>query len=47
MSFFRSATLRRIVYALALALALTRLASKSHSEPSPPDRPSLEFAAQS
>jgi hypothetical protein len=45
MSFFRSATLRRIIYALALALALMRLASKSHSEPLPPDRPSVELAA--
>jgi hypothetical protein len=33
MSFFRSALLRRIIYAIVLALALTRLAGRSHSEP--------------
>jgi hypothetical protein len=32
MSFFRSAALRRIVYALVLALALMRLATHAHSD---------------
>ena len=36
MAFFRSAALRRIIYALVLGLALTRLAGRSHSEPLPP-----------
>jgi hypothetical protein len=44
MSFFRSAALRRVIYALALALALTRLASKSHSEPLPPAPPTMPAA---
>ena len=35
MSIFRSVALRRIIYAIAIALALTRLASRSHSEPLP------------
>jgi hypothetical protein len=39
MEFFRSAALRRIIYALVLGLALTRLASRSHSEPLPPLEP--------
>ncbi len=45
MSFFRSAALRRIIYALVLGLALTRLATRSHSEPLPPDNwPSVAMA---
>ncbi len=32
MSFFRSAALRRIVYAIVIGLALVRLASRAHSE---------------
>jgi hypothetical protein len=35
MSFFRSAALRRIVYALVIGLALVRLASRAHSETLP------------
>jgi hypothetical protein len=33
MSFFRSAALRRSIYAIAIALALVRLAARAHSEP--------------
>ena len=33
MQFFRSPLLRRIIYAVAIALALTRFATRSHSEP--------------
>ena len=44
MEFFRSAALRRIIYALVLGLALTRLAGRSHSEPLPPfNGPSVEL----
>ena len=39
MEFFRSAALRRIIYAVVLGLELTRLASRSHSEPLPPLEP--------
>ena len=35
MSFFRSPLLRRIIYALAAALALVRFANRSHAEPIP------------
>jgi hypothetical protein len=41
MDFFRSALLRRIIYAIAIALALTRLSSRSHSEPLSPAEPGL------
>jgi len=41
MQFFRSALLRRIIYAVAIALALLRFtATRSHSEPLPVDDPS-------
>jgi hypothetical protein len=33
MQFFRSPLLRRIIYAVVIALALTRFATRSHSEP--------------
>ncbi len=33
MSFFRSAALRRVIYAVAIALALVRFAPRVHSEP--------------
>ncbi len=33
MSFFRSAALRRVIYAIVIALALVRLATRLHSEP--------------
>ncbi len=33
MSFFRSAALRRIVYAIVIAVALVRLSTRLHSEP--------------
>lgn len=33
MSFFRSAAVRRVIYAIVLALALARLATRLHSEP--------------
>lgn len=39
MAFFRSATLRRIIYAVAFGLALMRFATRSHSEPLPVDDP--------
>jgi hypothetical protein len=34
MNILRSVWVRRIIYAMALALALTRLGSRSHAEPS-------------
>jgi hypothetical protein len=38
MNFFRSPTLRRIIYAVAFGLALLRFAAtRSHSEPLPVD----------
>jgi hypothetical protein len=39
MAFFRSPLLRRIIYAVAIALALARFATRSHSEPLPADSP--------
>jgi hypothetical protein len=33
MSFFRSTALRRVIYAVVIALALVRLATRVHSEP--------------
>jgi hypothetical protein len=33
MSFFRSAALRRVLYALVIVIALVRLATRLHSEP--------------
>lgn len=33
MSFFRSAAVRRIIYAIAIGLALVRFANRAHSEP--------------
>lgn len=44
MSFFRSAALRRTIYALAIGLALLRLASRAHSEPLPDDVPAAHPA---
>ena len=49
MQFFRSALLRRIIYAVAIALALVRFATtRSHSEPLPVDdslpRPAIQQA---
>jgi hypothetical protein len=45
MAFFRSPLLRRIIYAVAIALALVRFATRSHSEPLPldhlPERPAV------
>lgn len=35
MDFFRSAALRRIMYAIAFALAVVRLANRAHSEELP------------
>lgn len=37
MSFFRSPLLRRVFYAIAIGLALVRLATRAHSEPLPHD----------
>jgi hypothetical protein len=39
MSFFRSAALRRVIYAVVLALALVRVATRLHSEPLPAQLP--------
>jgi hypothetical protein len=39
MAFFRSPLLRRIIYAVAIALALVRFATRSHSEPLAADGP--------
>lgn len=39
MTFFRSAALRRIIYAVAFGLVLMRFATRSHSETLPVDDP--------
>jgi len=39
MDFFRSAALRRVIYAVAIALALVRFATRSHSETIFPEDP--------
>jgi hypothetical protein len=44
MSFFRSAALRRIIYAVAIALALVRLATRAHSEEFPGEVPAVSHA---
>ena len=44
MSFFRSAALRRMVYALVIVIALVRLSTRLHSEPFFDDGPPMAGA---
>lgn len=46
MAFFRSPFFRRIIYAIAFALALTRFAGRSHAETLPPDDPARPAIAE-